>query len=741
MASVTSGTANMRMNITDGGVLDYLSPEITVNTVPTRYTFKQTFPGTVGNNVNYAGIYNSQTSPNSATFILTNFMLEDVTGQTNQNPSEYVSVGVLSAPYHGANVDGVQYFTTQNGNTVASNVVTEAIGAAIPDATLHGYLAEGARTNLLTYSEQFDHWTLSDTTASVDSIVSPAGTLTADLMTAGTGGSSLIQTSANISVAGSTNTVSLYAKRGNNDWLEILLGTSNAANAFKAWFNVNTGVMGTTGVNGTGTFTRGSVTSVGNGWYRLQITGIIDSASTNGYLFIVATPADNNSSRVNGATYSLWGAQLETDAYGSFASSYIPTTTAAVTRNADVLSYPASGNVDGTKGSAYAQNIFSESLPSNYGSSSGILEAGGTGASGRYIYNLHDNAYMRNYDGTNGLDSNVMSPSISIGSLVKTAVKWSGNSKGMTVNGNSVKTGAFTGDMNVGTNITVGKVGSFYAPFGTIRNVRIWKKALTDTQLQNMTSTTTAISQSAVAKTTIKATGITKINVSQNGKLTDGLVGLWSFNGQDVSGTTAYDRSGQGHNATLVNSPAPTQGKSGQALSFNGTNQSATIGAVYNGVKTVSFWVKPGTTTQSIIDLNATATVDINAGTVRGNTFSTPTIYIDGAPMNTITNTDWHHIVITTDTGINATSMTLGTIAGTYFAGTLDEVRLYNRALFGKRSLGALQPGSERLPVRLLVHPRRRPERLRHRPRGHPMLDGKQPQSRHQNKRYKQSNQ
>ena len=45
---------------------------------------------------------------------------EDVTGQSNQNPSEYVSVGVLSAPFHGAGVDGVKYFSTLNGNTVAS---------------------------------------------------------------------------------------------------------------------------------------------------------------------------------------------------------------------------------------------------------------------------------------------------------------------------------------------------------------------------------------------------------------------------------------------------------------------------------------------------------------------------------------------------------------------------------------------------------------------------------------------
>ncbi|MDQ5980482.1 MAG: hypothetical protein QG602_3459, partial [Verrucomicrobiota bacterium] len=42
----------------------------------------------------------------------------------------YFPVGSVY-PYHGACVDGVKYFATENGNTVASNVVTEATGAAI----------------------------------------------------------------------------------------------------------------------------------------------------------------------------------------------------------------------------------------------------------------------------------------------------------------------------------------------------------------------------------------------------------------------------------------------------------------------------------------------------------------------------------------------------------------------------------------------------------------------------------
>lgn len=46
---------------------------------------------------------------------------------------------------HGANVDGVQYFPYENGNTVASNIVTEAVGDAL--TTLAGVRAEEQRIN------------------------------------------------------------------------------------------------------------------------------------------------------------------------------------------------------------------------------------------------------------------------------------------------------------------------------------------------------------------------------------------------------------------------------------------------------------------------------------------------------------------------------------------------------------------------------------------------------------------
>jgi hypothetical protein len=65
----------------------------------------------------------------NADFLIWHPQLEDVVGQSNINPSAYVNAEVPQ----GANVNGVRYFRTLNGNTVSSsNVVTEATGDPIP---------------------------------------------------------------------------------------------------------------------------------------------------------------------------------------------------------------------------------------------------------------------------------------------------------------------------------------------------------------------------------------------------------------------------------------------------------------------------------------------------------------------------------------------------------------------------------------------------------------------------------
>jgi len=257
----------------------------------------------------------------------------------------------------------------------------------------------------------------------------------------------------------------------------------------------------------------------------------------------------------------------------------------------------------------------------------------------------------------------------------KYASRWATNAARAYVNGTTgTPDTTVTVPSSIRSVIAIGERPAGSIPlFGTIRNVKIWKKALTDTQLTNMTSTDPDVSAGAIQQTVV--------NDSQNTKMTNGLVGLWSLDGPDVSDMTTYDRSGQNHNGTLTNGPSVTPGQIGQAIRFDGTDDYIAIGTGYNGVKTVSFWVKPNSTTQSIIDFNGTQTVDISAGTVRGNSFTSPTIYVDGTATSTFPDTDWHFVTITTDTAINASAFNIGKIASAYLSGAIDEVRLYDRVL------------------------------------------------------------
>jgi hypothetical protein len=113
--------------------------------------------------------------------------------------------------------------------------------------------------------------------------------------------------------------------------------------------------IASTGVTlGVSTACTGGIENYGNGWYRVSAritTGASPSGSPVQYL--MALPAALSAGQ--GMLTAL--PQLEV---GSVATSYIPTTTAAVTRNADVinLSGAVSGCVGQTEGTIYCEFAF-----------------------------------------------------------------------------------------------------------------------------------------------------------------------------------------------------------------------------------------------------------------------------------------------------------------------------------------------------------------------------------------------
>lgn len=220
-----------------------------------------------------------------------------------------------------------------------------------------GLLIEEQRTNLITYSEQFDNaaWTKGDITVTANTTTAPDGTTTAEKITeSATNFSHLAYQS--FSASATAYTVTVYAKAAERSWIYLRFDTD--APVISAWYNLSTGTVGTVGSGVTA-----SITSVGNGWYRCTYTRT--ATATTQYAVVGVSNADGTAFYTGDGTSGVyvWGAQLEA---GAFATSYIPTVASSVTRSADVASVntlsPWFNAVEGTLFAQFDEYISSSSI-------------------------------------------------------------------------------------------------------------------------------------------------------------------------------------------------------------------------------------------------------------------------------------------------------------------------------------------------------------------------------------------
>ena len=193
-------------------------------------------------------------------------------------------------------------------------------------------LLEPQRTNTLTYSSSFDNaaWTKVNATVTANTTTSPSGIVDADTLTAD-GTSNIHQTvSSAISFTNSTTyTYSVYVKKNTNNFIQLYFSAS--IGGMFANFDLNSGSVGTLGTL-SGSAPTSSIVNVGNGWYRCSMT--ITANATTTAACVIHITSSSTAPRAESNTLStsvyIWGAQVEA---GSYATSYIPTTTASVTRN------------------------------------------------------------------------------------------------------------------------------------------------------------------------------------------------------------------------------------------------------------------------------------------------------------------------------------------------------------------------------------------------------------------------
>jgi hypothetical protein len=207
---------------------------------------------------------------------------------------------------------------------------------------------------LVTFSEQFDNaaWTKVGLTISANSAISPDGTTTADKIiidngTAFSSVSTYCRTSALTLTTGIVYNISVYAKPDGFDRMSVRMATAatmGAGPTISVVIDLITGLQ----TGGTiGTYI--GRTPAANGYFRYLIQTASIASATNYLAFSVNDSVATEGNGVGGI--SIWGAQLEA---GSYTTTYIPTTTAAVTRLADACSLTGASSIIGqTEGTLF----------------------------------------------------------------------------------------------------------------------------------------------------------------------------------------------------------------------------------------------------------------------------------------------------------------------------------------------------------------------------------------------------
>ena len=209
-------------------------------------------------------------------------------------------------------------------------------------------LLEPSRTNSALYSEQYGN-SLINVTVSRNDVSSPDGEVTADRIidNSSNGEHLLSYNSAGSVTNGASYTFSAFFKSDGTGGRGVIRFYTGA------WqysvYNLDSGSVSYTS-GGTS-----NIVNYGDGWYRcsLTVTAVSDYSGLVGQIGIANSSNKYTYQGASSLGVYFWGIQWEA---GSYATSYIPTSGAAVTRAAEVASQTVpSGIIGQTEGTIYGE--------------------------------------------------------------------------------------------------------------------------------------------------------------------------------------------------------------------------------------------------------------------------------------------------------------------------------------------------------------------------------------------------
>jgi hypothetical protein len=373
--------------------------------------------------------------------------------------------------------------TYYNSAGLIATAATDVARINYNPATLvaQGLLIEEARTNNFTYSEDLSNaiWNKSSSTISANATTAPDGTVTADkIVEVAASAQHYVVNGSFTGVAASVYSWTCYIKAAERTfcWLEFYGGFS----AGTAYVDLATGAIGTTSGIGSGV----TATEVGNGWYRLQLPNATATAASMNVAIYTST-GDGVNSFLGDITKGIyiWGTQLE---LGDVASSYIPTTTIAVTRADDKTSILTTlFNYSATFGSMYANASI---LAVRLGVYSNLTSFNDTTAAERVDIYTPSGAPSLVVTDNSATVVNINAGAVSANTSFKTATAWALNDFAIVLNAGSPSVSAS------GTLPTINRlhIGMDYLSLsqlnGHITELRYVPRRMTNTELQTITT-------------------------------------------------------------------------------------------------------------------------------------------------------------------------------------------------------------------------------------------------------------
>ena len=336
-------------------------------------------------------------------------------------------------------------------------------------------LLEPQRTNLITYSEDTTTWGKNQTpVVTLNNGIAPDGTQSSDKAVVNSISEGFYNFSAGTVTSGTTYTTSIFIKHisGVQTIRFGFAGTGFGGDNDNV-FNIVNGTIVSSVANSTN-----QIINYGNGWFRLICTKAASATNTGGFLLYGNVNAE--------IQYNVWGAQIEV---GSYPTSYIPSLTGSqTTRSADAAN--GAGTADDfndSEGVLYAniaaladEGIRQISINDNSSSDRVSIILGAS--SNQVIASTH----------VSGSDTNLYLNTTNNTTLYnKYAYKYKTNDFSFWINGfeqSATIVGGATFPDGTLANMDYDRGDGVYNFYGKTKEVIVFREALSDTELEALTS-------------------------------------------------------------------------------------------------------------------------------------------------------------------------------------------------------------------------------------------------------------